>query len=275
MDTTTSAFSDLQISAARLLESFYDRLPAILAAVAVLILGWLLAGLARRGARRFADLLNRFLDRSLRWGSLASARVPSSAITVIGELLYWAVVLLSLAVAARVAGVGMVSVWFDKAATHFPHLVIGSVVIVLGWAIAARVGGSGDGGPSLARRFAQGLIVAVTLIVGLGQIGLDMQLPVVLLGIAVGATFFAFSVAFGLGAREYVAANIASRALTGQLQRGMRIQIDQYEGDLIEIGATHLLLDTDDGHVLMPLSSAMSTTIVIRRCAAEEQSDDE
>ena len=261
--------------AASVLAGWYERLPSLLAALLIVLAGWLIARAARGGARHVADHLNRFLDRSLRWGSLASARVPSSAIAVIGEILFWLVLLLSIALGARVAGIAMVTVWFDQAAAHLPHLLIGTTIIVGGWLIGSKIGSGGESGESIPRRCAQALVVALTMIVGFEQIGLDMRLPVVLLGIAVGATFLAFSVAFGLGARDYVSANIASRALTSQLQRGMRINSDQHEGELIEITATHLLLDTEAGHVLLPLSNAMNVSIIIQRSGEAGSSDDE
>ena len=274
MEASSTSVQDLQ-SAGHFLSDWYERLPSLLAALAIVVVGWLIARAARGGARHVANHMNRFLDRSLRWGGLASARVPSSAIVVIGEMLFWVVLLLSIAVAARVAGIAMVTVWFDQAAAHLPHLLIGTIIIVGGWVVGSKIGSGGESGESIPRRCAQALVVALTMIVGFEQVGLDMLLPVVLLGIAVGATFLAFSVAFGLGARDYVSANIASRALTSQLQRGMRIKIDQHEGELIEITATHLLLDTEAGHVLTPLSNAMNMSIVIQRSGEAEKSDDE
>lgn len=274
MDAPVNAVQDVENVATTFLQALSDHLPSLLMALVIFFIGWLIARAARGGARHFADYLNRFLDRSMRWGGLASARVPSTAIAIIGDVFFWAVILLTIGVAARVAGVAVFAVWFDEAAVQFPHFVIGTMIILIGWAIASRVGGSGDGGESISRRCAQVLIIALSMIIGFEQIGLDMTLPVVLLGIALGATFLAFSVAFGLGAREYVSANIASRALATQLQRGMRIKVDAFEGDLIEITTTHLLLDTEEGHVLVPLSNALSAAIVIRRSADAEQTDD-
>jgi len=58
--------------------------PAIALAVAIVLIGWLTGRLARGSAIHLANYINRLLDRMLRRGSLASARVPNSAITVIG-----------------------------------------------------------------------------------------------------------------------------------------------------------------------------------------------
>lgn len=254
-------------------DDWYARAPSILLALGILIIGWPLARLARGAGKGLANQINRLLERSLRWGDLASARLPAGAIAVVGEILFWAVLLLAAALAARVAGVAVVVAWFDDAATYFPHLVIGALIIIIGWLIAAKLGPRGDGAESVSRRFVQVLIVAVATVIGLQKMGLNMSLPVVLLGIGLGATLLGFAVAFGLGAKDFIAANIASRALTPQLQRGVRLRVGSHEGELVEISATHLLIDAEDGHVLFPLSEALRQTIVI--CQHDDEGADD
>lgn len=252
-------------AAAGWLMEAYQCLPALVGALVILFVGWLLARAARAGAGWLANAINRMLERNLRSGGLASARVPTSAVAVIGEIAFWAVIVLALTVAAQVLGLALFDNWLDAAVSHVPKLLVGSLVIVIGWALATRLGGDTDGGTSVTRRLVQALIVAVALVVGFEQFGLDMKLPVVLLGVAVGAGFLAFAVAFGLGAREYVAAGIASRVLSGQLHRGMHVRIGAHEGEVIDISATHLLLDAEEGQLLLPLSIALSERIVLLR----------
>ncbi|MCB1641477.1 MAG: hypothetical protein KDI37_07075 [Xanthomonadales bacterium] len=263
MQSETSSDQDPSAAADWLLEA-YQRLPALVGALAIVFLGWLLARAARSGASWLASNINRVLERNLRSGNLASARLPSSAVAVIGEICFWAVMVLALTIAAQLLGLPLFDRWLDAAVAHVPNLLVGVLIIVIGWALASRIGGS-EGSASVARRLTQALILALALVIGFEQFGLDMKLPVVLLGVVVGAGFLAFAIAFGLGAREYVSAGIASRVLTGQLHRGMRVRIGAHEGDVIEINGTHLLLDTEDGQLLVPLSDALGEQILILR----------
>ena len=113
--------------------------PAIGIALGIVLLGWLAGRLARGSSHHLANYVNRILDRMLRRGSLATARVPTGVIALMGEILFWAVFLFSIVIAARVAGITIFAVWLDKAVTHFPHLVIG-FAILNGLAIAVTCG---------------------------------------------------------------------------------------------------------------------------------------
>lgn len=247
-------------AAAGMLGEWYDRMPALAGAVAIVLLGWIAARLARSGSRHVANYFNRLLDRAFRSGGLAAARIPGSANVVIGEVLFWVVFVFALVIAARVAGVAVFSTWLDGAVVHFPHAVIGVLIIIAGWVVAARVG---IPGANPGRRLVQATILSVTMIVGLEQMGLDMALPVVLLAVGLAAVLFAFSLAFGLGAQRYVAAAIAGRTLSRHLNPGVRVRVGEFEGELIEQTTTHLLLDGDDGQILVPLAGALDVAIVI------------
>jgi len=47
------------------------------------------------------------------------------------------------------------------------------------------------------------------------------------------------------------------------------VRIGDVEGDIIEVTTIHLLLDTDDGHVLMPMSHSLTVPITIRQPGKE------
>ena len=43
----------------------------------------------------------------------------------------------------------------------------------------------------------------------------------------------------------------------------MTVKIGDLEGEIIDVTTTHLLLDSDEGHVLMPMSHSLSVPITM------------
>jgi len=258
-------------------ESVVDSMPSLIAALLLVAAGWLLARLARRAARELASLANKFLSHSLHRRAAADARLSLAFITVIGELAFWLVLILALVLAAGVVGVGSVGHWLNQIVTHLPSLIVGLAIVIVGYFLSVYlrelVTSSGrDRGTSAAP--ALGQIVQVTtltvaLIIGLDQAGVDVLILIVLVAIAAGALVAGTVLTFAAGSRNYVSNLIGARNARTVLQPGLRIRIGELEGEVLEISATHIALDTAEGKTLVPARDLHTRTVVIVTPAAE------
>ena len=95
-------------------------------------------------------------------------------------------------------------------------------------------------------------MIALTVIIGLGQLGIDVQLLGQILAVLVSAVVLALALAFGLGAGPTVANIIALRNLSRHYQQGQRVRIDQLEGEILELSKTTVILDTEAGRAMIP-----------------------
>lgn len=262
MTDTLSWFGGLQQSAVAILNETLAYLPALGAAILVLIGGWLIARLARAAARRIFNDANRLLDRVFRHGAFSSARLSPATVTVLGEVTFWVMMFLTVTVSARVAGLTVIATWLNQIVTQLPNLIVGAAIIVVGYFLSVLVGeqvastarAAKAGQSALMGKFAQAAVFVTTLIIGLDQIGVDVTFLVALFAVAVGAIFVGFSIAFGLGARHHVGNLIGARNARRELRLGASIRIGGNEGRILEITATHIILDSANGRMLVPAS---------------------
>lgn len=271
METPGSVWVSIQDIAVTALTSVIGYLPSLVGALAVLVLGWLLARLARIASKRVLSGLNRILERTFQRGLLASARLPAGAATILGEAAFWVVMFLTVTIAARTAQLPAISRWLDEIVSFLPSILLGVATIMVGYIISTIIGeqvtesarAAKSSQSALLGRLSQGAVFVTALIIGLDQIGVDVTFLVTLSAVAVGAIFFGFSIAFGLGARDYVSNLIGARAARQSLSTGLMVRIGETQGEVLEITPTQIALDTEDGRTLIPARIAEARGVVI------------
>ncbi|MBI1187566.1 MAG: hypothetical protein GC206_09595 [Alphaproteobacteria bacterium] len=256
---------------ANAIEATYARLPALGAALVILLAGWALAFLVRALVRHPLRRTARVLDRVFRRGERTNVTASQRALTVLGDIAFWFTLLIAAALAAQVAGFTAVAGWLNAIVAHLPSLAAGAAIIVIGFiasilvgeqvAATARTAGARQG--ALLGRFAQAGVLITALIIGLGQIGVDVTLLIALAVVVTSAILIGFAIAFGLGARAFVADVIAARALRRTLRPGMRVRIGASEGEILEITATQIMIDTAEGKALTPARRAAGETVLV------------
>jgi small-conductance mechanosensitive channel len=271
MGADSFRFESLLSVASDSLSSAVSYIPSLLAAILVVIVGWIIARIARGAARRISNSVNRLLDRFFRRGTLSHARLSPSAMVILGEIAFWAILFLAATVAARVAGFTALSGWLNQIVTRLPNLLVGAAIIVVGYVVSILVGeqvaatarAANVSQSTLIGRLAQAAIFVTTLIIGLDQIGIDVTFLIALFAVGVGAIFLGFSIAFGLGARDYVSNLIGARIARRELKIGQSVRIGDIEGEILDITSTQIALETAHGKTLVPAHLAEKQSIVI------------
>lgn len=271
MEAISSLISIFRKAASNALVEAVEYVPVLIAAILVLLAGWLLARLMRVAARRVFNGANRVLERVFQRGALSGARLSPAAIAVLGEISYSVIIFLATAIAARVAGFTLLSKWLDQIVAYLPNLIVGAAIIVIGYFVSAILGehvtstariAKASQGP-LMGRFAQGAVFITALIIGLDQIGVDVTFLVALFAVSIGAIFVGFSIAFGLGAREYVSNLIGARTARRKLRAGLLVRMGDIEGEILEISPTQIEIDTTRGRTLIPARFADERSVLI------------
>ena len=244
----------------RLSDRIVDTLPELLAALAILLIGWLIARLLRALTIRFAKIANRMITRL---GVQVRAPIGSlrdSTLHVIGEIVFWIVILVSLSIATNVLGLGMFAGWLDRLIGYLPNILSGLFIIFAGVILAniardsvlATFGSLGETQRVFLARGAQIATLTILVIVGVDQIGIDITIVVTVLAIALASTLGGLSLAFGLGARSYVSNLIGAHYLGRDYQEGERIRINNIEGTILEITSVAVILETREGRLTVP-----------------------
>lgn len=199
-------------------------LPQLVGAVVILLIGWIVGRLLGGGIRRVADRteVDRLVMKTPLGGALGGTEgAISRSIGRVGSYFVYALAILA---AADALAVELLSEWISVAVSYLPAFVAGALVIVLGFVLAdflADVVAHTEAVTKSAYTdvVANGMRVflyVVAVVIGLGTMGVDVQIlnmfaQAAAYGLAAGVAL-AIGIAFGLGGRDYVAANIGDWA---------------------------------------------------------------
>ena len=199
--------------------SFWTELarfiPQLLAALVLLFIGWLLAKIARTGIMRLLKLLNfdRVTERSGLESFLKQAELDVSVASILGNLVYWLIILVMIVTVANSLGLHMVADLFNKVVLYIPNVIVAILVLVFGTILArfinrivfAWLNNVGFSGALTVSTFSEYAMMIFVFFVALEQLQIASELITAAFTIAFGAVGLAFAIAFGLGAKDWAA----------------------------------------------------------------------
>lgn len=252
-------------------EQIIAALPGIAAALLLLVAGWLVARFIRAVARRLLSLLNQLLERILSGRSRAVVYFSSSITELVAGILFWITLFIFVTAALNTAGFTGVAAWLERVVEFLPGIVTGGLIILVGYILAALVRDLTLAAAHTAEfteavvisRLAQAITLITALVIGLDQIGIDVTFLTTILGISAAALLFGFALAFGLGARTLVSNLIAAHHLQDILEPGQEVRIGDWEGSVLEISATAVVLDTAEGRTSVPAKLYQEQAVVL------------
>lgn len=209
MFRSSTLLSSLRESADR----FFNLLPDVLLAFALLILGWVLA----RGLRKLSLRLLRWLkvdQLAERVGFddfLIQGEVKFTTVTLIANTIYWIVLITVFTALLDALGVTAAGDLLFEAARILPQVVLALGILVFGSLFARVLGrivlsylnnvGSAAAQPlAVLTRF--GVLVFVIFLAA-EQVAIESEVLVSAFQIAFAAVCLALAIAFGLGGREW------------------------------------------------------------------------
>lgn len=197
-----------------------NKIPSVLAAIVLLLVGMLVASGLRAAVEKFLKFirldehtdkirLNEVLSR------LGFGRSPGQ---VVGFLVYWLVILVFLLSAANAVGLTVVSELLEQFVLFIPK-VIGAVLVLaggllLGHLVAeivrnAAIANRLDGAVGLSKT-AQFVVIVFASIMALEQIDIDTSIVTSSVQIILAAIGLGLAIAFGLGGKDKAAEIIRS-----------------------------------------------------------------
>jgi small-conductance mechanosensitive channel len=246
---------------ARVGEDFLQWLPQLVAGLAVLLAGWIVAHLLRVAASRLTAMLNPLLRRLRADDDGTQPLSPA----LIGGVVFWLVLMAFAAAAAGVLGLSVFSDWIDALLRMLPALLAAALIVVTGVIGASLL-------RSLVVRAArrleyrvvlgyatQGLVLALAAVIALDLIGLDVSFLMLLVGVVL-------ALAFGLGARTTVGNLLGARYLRRHVHLGDELRIGDIEGRVVELSVQDVVLETAEGRTVVPARwfSERPSTVLIR-----------
>ncbi|MCB1710199.1 MAG: mechanosensitive ion channel, partial [Halioglobus sp.] len=173
--------------------------------------------------------------------------------------------------ALKTAGLTGVAAWLERVVDFLPGIVTGGLIILVGYILAGLVRDVTLAAAHSAEfteavvisRLAQAITLITALVIGLDQIGIDVSFLTTMLGISSAALLFGFALAFGLGARTLVSNLVAAHHLRDVLEPGQDIRMGDWEGTVLEVSSTAVILDTEAGRVSVPAKLYQEQAVVL------------
>ncbi|MFN2452583.1 MAG: hypothetical protein ABR541_09550 [Candidatus Dormibacteria bacterium] len=188
-------------------------LPRLLAAVVILVAGWIISGLLGKLVQKLAERLG--TDRLTRRARIDSVLEQlgvrhATAGGVLALVVTWCIRVVVLGLAAEAAGIGGVQTLLHGIALYLANVVVALVILAIG-AYVARVGGDAVRRFSDSARWSNGPVLAAVVQFGVLFLALDAALAQLhvaeflvdaLLVAILFAASLAAGLAFGLGGRS-------------------------------------------------------------------------
>ena len=269
--------NQLSESIARVALKTLEFLPNILGALALLLIGWLAARLLRAAVSKIVEgILGRLARQRLAStkavrASTQHSRTWRSTPAVVGGIVYWTVLLFFLAAAVEALGLPAVSEVVGLVTAYLPRVLAGILILLIGvWSgefvrtlLSGAASRAGIAYGDLLARGTQIMIILVMAIIAIDQLGIDSTILVTTAATIFAATFGAAALAFGLGARNAVSNIIAARYIRRAYENGDLVRVGEFEGRIIEITQTAVMLDAETGRIMVPAHRFNDETSVL------------
>jgi hypothetical protein len=198
-----------------LMSDFGSFLPRLIVAVAILIVGWLVSKLLKfvvvRGLKgmRFHKLTESAgLDDFLKKGGIRMGTVD-----VLGAMVYWLAILMTLLTTFNVLGLTALSTLFHRVAEFVPSAIVATLTLTIGMYFARFVADAvttftrnvGTVDADLVGRLTRYAITVFVVILAIGQFNIPDRLlePAALM--MFGGVVLALALAFGIGGHKWAA----------------------------------------------------------------------
>jgi len=248
-------------------------LPNLFGALVLLLFGWLVArlvqfiigGLLRRLR---LDVLTERVGISR---ILSNAGLESSMSNLLARLAYWLILFVFVLAAAESLGLIGVTEMLNRLVGYLPNVLAAALILLLGSLVAQVIGdtlGKMTTEAGVAAGSALGQVVRYTLLVftivlALGQLGIQTDLLTIAASALVIATALALSLAFGIGSRDLARNIMAGYHARESFEEGQQLGLRGYTGQLMSIGTVKSVIKTRKGLISLPNAALTEEEVII------------
>lgn len=271
-------------------------LPAILGALLLLLVGWLVARISQAVVARLLHRLglDRLAERTGIAQGLTTIGVQSTLSYLLARITYWLILIFFILLALGALGLtDVVTSALNSFFVFLPRLVAATVIFLLG-AFIARIFGDAITAITLQSGIPSGRVLGqavryslllVVVVLALDELGVQTTILTTIIIITVAAVALGLALAFGLGNRQLAQSIMAGFHAREEFNPGQTLTVGDYTGRLVRIGATKALLETSEGQISLPnvvlldkvvrLRPEDETAVVVEDAQAANESQEE
>jgi hypothetical protein len=254
------------------LQRLIAYLPSIAAALLLVLVGWLMARLARAVAQRISEaVVARMSTSSVVERGLSEGKLRTRLPMLVRETTFWAVLLFFLAAAVEQLEIPALSSPLEALAYYAPKLLSAMLIAALAYA-AANIANNwvsstlmpvGAAQAQMLGRLAQLGTFAIGLVMAADQAGVESTILMLALGILLTVSLGGVALAFAIGCAPIVGNLVAAHYAGKQLAAGRHAQLQHHSGVVREITSAFVILENEQGEVLVPARTFLEQTSVL------------
>jgi len=266
-EVMNTAVDTLDSSKNAIMKSFTDAYtqliglaPKVVAMVVVVVVGYVIAKVVAQFITTLSERigLQTAANRSGLVTSMKQVGINRSVPAILGTIVFWLLMCVFMMAGFNILGLDTVSAAMQQIVNYIPHLLVATVVVVIGLLVATFLRGvvatSADRvGISYAEHLANGVyyvLALLTFIAAFDQLHIQFALLEKMILIAFGALAVGFGLAFGLGGRDVMAGILAGYYVRQRLHAGDQVTVGMLEGTVREVGPVATVIETEEDGLL-------------------------
>jgi len=239
---------------------FITFAPHLIAAVALLVVGWFVAHGLRIVTKKLIGSFDALFNRVAKTDGVRQKKIKHSYAIIISRVVFWTVIIFFLSATSNILGWKMFSNWMSSVITYLPNLITG-LVIILGGFLLGNVAKSGVISAAhsteieqseILARIVQIIILFTTFVIGIEQIGINLYFLTNTLIVVLGVLTAGAAIAFGLGAKTLIANIIGAQYIQKHCRISEKLQIGDVTGNITEVTQTSIVIETETGRAVIP-----------------------
>jgi small-conductance mechanosensitive channel len=261
LSSTAKASTDAVLSSfERAMNQVVDLAPKLVAAVAVMVVGYIVAKLVASFVTTLSEKLGlqRAADRSGLSGSMKHGGVERTIPQIIGTIVFWLLMCVFLVASFDILDLPGITGAIENVMAYIPKVLVATVLVVVGLLLSAFVRGvvatSTDRvGITYSQQLATGcyyILALMTFIAAFEQLQITFELLNYAILIAFGAVAVALGLSFGLGGRDVMSGILCGYYLRQRFQAGDVVRVAGYEGTVRDVGPVATVIETDEDGLL-------------------------
>ncbi len=267
-------FGSLRETLGPLLDLLLMGITRFVGALALLLIGWLIARIVTRILGKILDRvgINKLADHLNKISTLEKANIRIDLVNIVKRFVYWLLMLVFIISAVEIMGLTMVSAQLMQLINYLPQVFTAFLILAGGFYLADQVRGLvANAAKSMGISAWKGLSALVfyillifIVIAALERLDfIDTAIITDNLSIILGGIVVAFAIGYGFAARPILSSLLASYYSRGNFEIGQEIEVDGHRGVISQMTNIALTLDTGDKQLIIPISRLVTDQVIL------------
>ncbi|MDT0558755.1 mechanosensitive ion channel [Ichthyenterobacterium sp. W332] len=274
MDTVNSFKNMITQSLNGIGSEFGGFIPNLLAAIVILIIGWLVTKIVVKLIRKALTLAkaDKIDDKINEIELVEGKKLNFNVINIITKFVKWLFYIIIIIVVSDVLGLKIISEEISNILHYLPKLFTALVIFTLGLLLANAIKNGIRSffesmelsGAKIISQIVFMLLLIFISITALNQAGVNTEIITSNLTMIMAAFLLAFALAFGFGAQKVVGDLLRTFYARKTYEIGQKLEFNGITGEVEAIDNISIVLKTADGKLVVPIKDLVENQVRVK-----------